>query len=94
MRPHTTSLDQLQGVSGSRGAPPDYRIAVARESHLPRLREVVNELSGGSEYRDAKIHVLLTDLVRRGEKVRVIYTTGHWLDVDSLDDVLAAGAFR
>jgi hypothetical protein len=25
--------------------------------------------------------------------VRVVYTTGHWLDVDSLDDVLAAGSF-
>jgi len=25
--------------------------------------------------------------------VRVVYTTGHWLDVDSLEDVLAAGSF-
>ena len=30
----------------------------------------------------------------RGGRVRVIYTTGHWLDVDSLDDVLAAGEFQ
>jgi hypothetical protein len=25
--------------------------------------------------------------------VRVLYTTGHWLDVDSLEDVIAAGSF-
>jgi phosphoenolpyruvate phosphomutase len=36
---------------------------------------------------------LLTELVRNGERVRVIYTTGHWLDIDSLEDVVAAGSF-
>jgi phosphoenolpyruvate phosphomutase len=43
--------------------------------------------------RRAKLHHLLAELVRRGERVRVVYTTGHWLDVDSLDDVVAAGSF-
>jgi phosphoenolpyruvate phosphomutase len=46
------------------------------------------------ENRRAKLHQFLDELVRRGHQVRVIYTTGHWLDVDSLDDVLAAGTFR
>ena len=32
-------------------------------------------------------------LIGRGHRVRVVYTTGHWLDVDSLDDILAAGSF-
>ena len=27
------------------------------------------------------------------EQVRVIYSTGHWLDIDSVDDVLAGGSF-
>ena len=36
--------------------------------------------------RQAKLHHLLTALVEGGERVRVLYTTGHWLDVDSLDD--------
>jgi phosphoenolpyruvate phosphomutase len=36
---------------------------------------------------------LLTELVARGEKLRVVYTTGHWLDVDSVADVIAAGRF-
>ena len=60
---------------------------------LPRLRAVVRDLAARPANRQAKLHHLLTELVARGEKVRVIYTTGHWLDVDSLADVLAAGRF-
>jgi len=62
-------------------------------SALPRLRAVVREMAGAPANRRAKLHHLLTELVARGEKVRVVYTTGHWLDVDSLADVLAAGRF-
>jgi phosphoenolpyruvate phosphomutase len=36
---------------------------------------------------------VLAELMRQGERIRVIYTTGHWLDVDSLEDVLAASEF-
>jgi len=61
---------------------------------VPVLRELVAELVAMPENRRAKLHHLLDQLVQRGHRVRVIYTTGHWLDVDTLDDVLAAGAFR
>lgn len=60
---------------------------------LPRLRKAVSEMAALPAHRTAKLHHLLTELVRRGEKIRVVYTTGHWLDVDSLADVLAAGRF-
>lgn len=60
---------------------------------LPRLRSVVAAMAADSACRRAKLHHLLTELVGRGEKIRVIYTTGHWLDVDSLADVLVAGKF-
>lgn len=60
---------------------------------MPRLRRVVRELAARPENRAAKLHHLLTGLAARGEKIRVIYTTGHWLDVDSLADVLAASSF-
>ncbi len=60
---------------------------------LPRLRAIVKEMAARSTFRKAKLHHLLTELVARGEKIRVVYTTGHWLDVDSLADVLAAGRF-
>ena len=61
---------------------------------VPVLRAVVKELAAMPENRRAKLHQLLDELVQRGHSVRVIYTTGHWLDVDTIDDVLAAGNFR
>jgi len=60
---------------------------------LPLFSELVGELAAMPANRQAKLHHVLDELVRRGQTVRVVYTTGHWLDVDSLDDVLAAGSF-
>jgi phosphoenolpyruvate phosphomutase len=60
---------------------------------LPRFRDVVARLAANPANRQAKMFAVLTELMRGGEKLRVIYTTGHWLDVDSLDDVLAASEF-
>jgi phosphoenolpyruvate phosphomutase len=60
---------------------------------MSRFRDTVADMLSDPVNRKAKLHELLCELVSRGEKIRVIYTTGHWLDVDSLDDVLAAGSF-
>jgi phosphoenolpyruvate phosphomutase len=60
---------------------------------LPRFRLEVARMAADPAHRLAKLHHLLTRLVGQGERVRVLYTTGHWLDVDSLDDVVAAGNF-
>ncbi|MCC5793876.1 MAG: phosphoenolpyruvate mutase [Chromatiales bacterium] len=62
-------------------------------SALPRLRGTVSDLGSQPGHEQAKLHQLLTRLAEEGEHIRVIYTTGHWLDVDSLDDVVAAGSF-
>ncbi|KAF0815046.1 Phosphonopyruvate hydrolase [Andreprevotia sp. IGB-42] len=60
---------------------------------LPLVRELLAQLLAVPENRGAKIPQLLNLLVERGERVRVVYTTGHWLDIDSLEDVTNAGAF-
>jgi phosphoenolpyruvate phosphomutase len=60
---------------------------------LPRLRSVVAGMAAQPANRMAKLHHLLAELVKRGERIRVVYTTGHWLDVDSIEDVVAAGSF-
>ena len=60
---------------------------------LPRFRDAVARMSSDPANRLAKRHHLLSRLAASGERIRVIYTTGHWLDVDSLDDVVAAGSF-
>jgi phosphoenolpyruvate phosphomutase len=41
----------------------------------------------------ANMPILLNELVERKYPVRVIYTSGNWCDVDSLEDVVKAGAF-
>jgi phosphoenolpyruvate phosphomutase len=60
---------------------------------MPVLRDAVAELTAAPGNRQAKMYALLNELVRRGHRPRVVYTTGHWLDIDSLDDVLAASTF-
>ncbi len=43
--------------------------------------------------RRAGIPELLQELLKRDVPVRVLYTVGHWLDVNSLEDVVQAGNF-
>jgi phosphoenolpyruvate phosphomutase len=68
-------------------------LLLVRAEALPRFREAVEKMAAAPEYRRAKLHHLLSELVQHGEQIRVVYTTGHWLDVDSLEDVVAAGRF-
>ena len=60
---------------------------------LERLRATLGELLAEPGGRTGKLHHLLTALARGGEQVRVVYTTGHWLDVDTIDDLVAASHF-
>lgn len=68
-------------------------LLLVRAAALPRFRQMVDKMAAASKYRQAKLHHLLSELVRGGEQIRVVYTTGHWLDVDSLEDVVTAGRF-
>jgi len=68
-------------------------LKVSKEA-APRFRQMVAAICSGPEGKSATVPTLLNELIRRGEKVRVLYSTGHWLDVDSLDDILAAGSFE
>ncbi len=58
-----------------------------------RLHDLVRELLAESDRRKAGMPLLLQELVRRQCPVRVLYTVGHWLDINSLDDVVEAGNF-
>ena len=60
---------------------------------LPRVRAAIDALVESSGKRKAKLPDLLNQLVSQKETVRVIYSTGHWLDVDSVEDVVTAGSF-
>mgnify|MGYP000022315739 FL=1 len=60
---------------------------------LPGFRAKVAALAAQPDMRKAKLHHLLAALAADGESIRVVYTTGHWLDIDSLEDLVAAGSF-
>lgn len=59
---------------------------------MPVLRQTLNEMLANNANKTAKIPALINELIKRGHAVRVVYTTGHWLDVDSLEDVVNAAA--
>lgn len=58
---------------------------------LPAVREIIAEILAAD--RNAKVPALLHALIARGQAVRAVYTTGHWLDVDSIEDLVNAGGF-
>jgi phosphoenolpyruvate phosphomutase len=60
---------------------------------IPRLLACVAALLAAPGGERCKLHHVLAALVHEGEAVRVVYTTGHWLDVDTVDDLVAAGGF-
>jgi len=60
---------------------------------LPGVRDALREMHGDAQNRNAKVPALLNRLATSGHAVRVVYTSGNWLDVDSLDDVVNAAGF-
>jgi NDP-sugar pyrophosphorylase family protein len=40
-----------------------------------------------------RFNELFRQLIAMGESIRVLYITGHWLDVDKLEDLPAASEF-
>jgi phosphoenolpyruvate phosphomutase len=59
---------------------------------LPAVRHLAQELIAAD--RHAKLTTLLNALAQQGRAAKVIYTTGNWLDIDSVEDVVHAGGFR
>jgi len=54
---------------------------------------LTNLLADPEQRRGTNMIRLLQRLVREGHAVRVLYTTGNWLDIDSPEDVSAAARF-
>lgn len=57
------------------------------------VKQALGELAVAGGYGDAGIPELLNHLLARGRPVKVMYVTGHWMDVNSLDDLRAAAEF-
>lgn len=60
---------------------------------LPKVCETLDQLLEKPENKMAQIPTLINQLNQDELAVRIIYTTGHWLDIDSIQDVINAGNF-
>lgn len=57
------------------------------------LHTILAAMMADPANRKAGIPHLLQTLLNRQQPIRVLYTVGHWLDINSLDDVVQAGEF-
>ena len=57
------------------------------------IAEALETLRDQGRFETAGVPELLNTLLAAGRRVNVIYITGHWLDVNDLDDLRAAQAF-
>jgi phosphoenolpyruvate phosphomutase len=57
------------------------------------IADIIVELLAKPNCRKAGIPHLLQELLKRQYPVRVLYTVGHWLDINSIEDVVQAGNF-
>ena len=62
-------------------------------NEIDAVTEMAQRMLCDQSRRRAKLPELLNLLIENGSRIRVLYTTGHWLDIDSLDDVVHAGNF-
>jgi phosphoenolpyruvate phosphomutase len=57
------------------------------------ITDIIAELLAKPGNRKAGIPQLLQELLKQHYPIRVLYTAGHWLDINSLEDVVQAGNF-
>ena len=62
-------------------------------SGASQLLELLPKLLAAPDNRKAGMATLFQELLKEQQPIRVIYTVGHWLDINNLDDLIQAGSF-
>jgi len=62
-------------------------------SGASRLQKLLPNLLAVPENHKAGMATLFQELLKQHQPIRVLYTVGHWLDINHLDDVVQAGSF-
>jgi len=62
-------------------------------SGASQLQVLLPKLLADPEHRKAGMATLFQELLKQHQSIRVLYTVGHWLDINHLDDVVQAGNF-
>ncbi len=58
-----------------------------------QVKAALQELASRADFRKLRFDDLFKHLLERQQRVQVLYITGHWLDVDDLDDLSRAQVF-
>lgn len=64
-----------------------------RAGKVAEFAALVRKITEETEGRKARLHDLLNRLVQSGQEVRVLYTVGNWIDIDSVEDLVMAAKF-
>lgn len=68
-------------------------LKVARRA-VPLLRQILSEIAADpAAVRTEDMGALMRRLIEKGQEIRVLYTSGHWLDIDTVEDALEGGSF-
>jgi phosphoenolpyruvate phosphomutase len=75
--------------------PSGYWIGMMRVRKQGRewIDTALDELKSESNFNELTLPDLLNHLIKQGKPINVHYIDGHWLDVNSLDDIDRAGDF-
>ena len=90
------ALIHVGGGEDAPQRPPDGRwigLMRARGSGREHIAEALAQLRERGVHDTADIPELINTLIANGARVQVVYITGHWLDVNDLDDLRAAADF-
>lgn len=68
-------------------------IAKISSKILPTIKKEVDALSKHEDFHSMKMHHFFEHLCRLKQPIRIIYSTGNWLDIDSLEDLIRANNF-
>ena len=58
-----------------------------------RVKAALADLARRADFRTLRFDDLFKYLLEQKQRVQVLYITGHWLDVDDLDDLSRAQTF-
>lgn len=58
-----------------------------------QLQALLSKLLADPGNQKIGMATLFQELLKQQQRIRVLYTVGHWLDINNLDDVVQAGSF-
>ena len=89
MRDIGPDLDQVSKIDGEW-----IGLLKATASGTEKIRTALDRLKSRADFKSLRCDALLRELTAAGETISIVYITGHWLDVDNLEDLSSANAFN